>query len=56
MQEGLEAIVDEAHTFQKPVAAHCNTPLSVKMALDAGVDTIEHCTYIEEEAVVRLAK
>jgi len=54
-QEELEAVVDEAHAFQKPVAAHCHTPLSVKMALDAGVDTVEHCTYVDDEAVSRLA-
>ncbi|MCY4498610.1 MAG: amidohydrolase family protein [Rhodospirillaceae bacterium] len=54
-REELEAVVDEAHAFQKPVAAHCHTPLSVKMALDAGVDTVEHCTYVDDEAVSRLA-
>ena len=54
-QEELEAIVDEAHAFQKPVAAHCHTPLSVKMALDAGVDTVEHCTYVDDESVAQLA-
>ncbi len=54
--EELEAVVDEAHAFQKPVAAHCHTPLSVKMALDAGVDTVEHCTYVDGESVARLAE
>ena len=54
-QEELEAIVDEAHAFQKPIAAHCHTPLSVKMALEAGVDTVEHCTYVDDEAVTQLA-
>jgi len=54
-QEELEAIVDEAHAYQKPVAAHCHTPLSVKMALEAGVDTVEHCTYVDEDAVSQLA-
>ena len=54
-QDELDAIVDEAHAFQKPVAAHCHTPLSVKMALTAGVDTVEHCTYVDDEAVAQLA-
>ena len=53
--EELDAVVDEGHAFQKPVAAHCHTPLSVRMAVDAGVDTIEHCTYVDDEAVSRLA-
>jgi len=54
-QEELEAMVDEAHAFQKPIAAHCHTPLSVKMALDANVDTVEHCTYVDDESVSKLA-
>ena len=54
-QDELNAIVDEAHAFQKPVAAHCHTPLSVKMAVEAGVNTVEHCTYVDDEAVSRLA-
>jgi imidazolonepropionase-like amidohydrolase len=53
--EELAALVDEAHAFQKPVAAHCHTPLSVKMAVAAGVDTVEHCTYADDESVVQLA-
>ncbi|MSP66751.1 MAG: amidohydrolase family protein [Alphaproteobacteria bacterium] len=54
-QEELDAMADEAHAYQKPLAAHCHTPISVKMALQAGVDTIEHCTYADDEAVQRLA-
>lgn len=54
-QDELDAMVDEAHAFRKSVAAHCHTPLSVKMALEAGVDTVEHCTYVDDEAVSQLA-
>ena len=49
--EELEAIVDEAHAFKKPVAAHCWTPFSHKMALDAGVDTIEHIVFTTDESI-----
>ena len=55
-QEELEAVVDEAHAYRKPVAAHCHTPLSVKMALEAGVDTVEHCTYVDDDSVSQLAR
>ena len=55
-QEELEAVVDEAHAYRKPVAAHCHTPLSVKMALEAGVDTVEHCTYVDYDSVSQLAR
>ena len=51
----LRAIVDETHAFRRLVAAHCHTPDSVRMALDAGVDTIEHCVLTDEDAIARLA-
>jgi imidazolonepropionase-like amidohydrolase len=54
-QEELNALVDEAHAFQKPAAAHCHTALSVRMALEAGVDTVEHCTYADDDSIERLA-
>jgi imidazolonepropionase-like amidohydrolase len=40
-QEELDAVVDEAHAFHKPCAVHCFTPAGQRMALKAGVDTIE---------------
>lgn len=49
--EELEAIVDEAHAFKKPVAAHCWTPESHKIALAAGVDTIEHMVFTSDETI-----
>jgi imidazolonepropionase-like amidohydrolase len=54
-QEELNALVDEAHAFQKPAAAHCHTALSVRMALEADIDTVEHCTYADDDSVERLA-
>ena len=54
-QDELNALVDEAHAFQKQAAAHCHTPLSVRMALEADVDTVEHCTYADDDSVERLA-
>lgn len=52
--EELSALVDEAHAFGKPVAAHCHTPDSVRMAVEAGVDTLEHCVYIDDDAIARV--
>jgi len=49
--EELEAIVDEAHAFKKPVAAHCWTPQAHRMCLDAGVDTIEHMVFVDDETI-----
>lgn len=52
--EELTALVDESHAFGKMAAAHCHTADSVRMAVDAGVDTIEHCVFIDDDAVARV--
>lgn len=46
----LEAIVDEATRMEVLVAAHCHGKRGIMAALDAGVKTIEHGTYLDEEA------
>ncbi len=53
-QEELNAIVDEAHAFHKRVACHCFTPMAQKMAIRAGVDTIEHCVFTDDEAIAMM--
>jgi len=53
-QEELDAIVDEAHAFHKQVACHCFTPMAQKMAVRAGVDTIEHCVFTDDEAIAMM--
>jgi len=49
-QEELDAAADEAHGFHKPCAAHCWTPLSHRMCVKAGVDTIEHMVFTDDES------
>lgn len=44
--EELAVIVDEAHRLGLPVAAHAHGTSSIRAAVDAGVDTIEHCTWL----------
>lgn len=46
----LEAIVDEATRMEVLVAAHCHGKRGIMAALEAGVKTIEHGTYLDEEA------
>jgi imidazolonepropionase-like amidohydrolase len=55
-QEELNAIVDEAHAFHKPVAVHCFTPMSQRMCLEAGVDTIEHMVFSDAETTKLIAE
>jgi imidazolonepropionase-like amidohydrolase len=53
-QEEINAVADEAHSFGKQCAAHCFTPLSQKMAVKAGVDTVEHCVFTDDEAIAMI--
>ncbi len=55
-REELDAIVDEAHAFRKPVAVHCFTPEGLHMCVDARVDTIEHMVYSDDESVARVGE
>ncbi|TQM62936.1 amidohydrolase family protein [Humibacillus xanthopallidus] len=49
----LRAVVDAAHARGLPVAAHAHGTGGVVNALDAGVDTIEHCTFMTAEGVAQ---
>ncbi len=46
----LEAIVDEATRMERLVGAHCHGKRGIMAALDAGVKTIEHGTFLDEES------
>src|SRR5882672_7683508 len=49
--EEMKAIVTEAHRLGRKVAAHAHGGDGIKLAVLAGVDSIEHGTYIDDEAV-----
>ena len=51
----MKAIVEEAHRYGKKVAAHAHGSDGIKTALRAGVDSIEHGTFLDDEGV-RLLK
>ncbi|MFD7204344.1 amidohydrolase family protein [Streptomyces sp. NPDC059893] len=42
----LDALVDEAHRAGLPVAAHAHGVDGITATVEAGVDTIEHCTWM----------
>jgi imidazolonepropionase-like amidohydrolase len=42
----LRSVVEEAHRLGLPVAAHAHGTSSIRICVDAGVDTIEHCTWL----------
>ena len=47
----MKAIVDEAHTLGMKVAAHAHGLEGIRMAIEAGVDSIEHSSLIDQETV-----
>jgi imidazolonepropionase-like amidohydrolase len=53
--EEMQAIVAEAHKLGRKVAAHAHGTSSIRDAIIAGVDSIEHASLIDEEGI-RLAR
>ncbi|MSO75773.1 MAG: amidohydrolase family protein [Alphaproteobacteria bacterium] len=47
----IRAGTEEAHRWGRSVAIHCQSYDAVKFALRAGVDTIEHATRLDNEAL-----
>ena len=42
----VRAAVEDAHRLGLPVAGHAISTDSIRLAAEAGVDTIEHCSWI----------
>ena len=53
--EEMQAIVDEAHNHGMKVATHAHGLIGIKTAIIAGVDSIEHASFIDNETI-ELAK
>jgi imidazolonepropionase-like amidohydrolase len=49
--EEMKAIIDTAHGLGRKVAAHAHGALGIKNAVLAGVDSIEHGSYMNEEDI-----
>lgn len=49
--EEMKAIVDTAHGFGRKVAAHSHAAAGTKAALEAGVDSIEHGSFLDDETI-----
>jgi imidazolonepropionase-like amidohydrolase len=50
-QEELDALVSEAHALRRKTAAHAHGAEGAKRAIRAGIDSIEHGTFIDDEAL-----
>jgi imidazolonepropionase-like amidohydrolase len=53
--EEMQAIAEEAHKLGRKVAAHAHGTQSIKDAIRAGIDSIEHSSMIDDEGIA-LAK
>ncbi len=55
-QEEMNAIVSEAHNWGRKVAAHCHGDKAAKMAIAAGVDSIEHGSFLQDDTLMEMKK
>jgi imidazolonepropionase-like amidohydrolase len=49
-QDEMNAIVEEAHRLGRKTAAHAHGAEGAKVAIRAGIDSIEHGSFLDEEA------
>ncbi len=49
--EEMSAIVSEAHKWRRKVAAHCHGDAAARLAIEAGVDSIEHGSFLTEDTL-----
>ncbi|HVR11107.1 MAG TPA: amidohydrolase family protein [Thermoanaerobaculia bacterium] len=50
-QAEMDALVDEAHRLHKRAAAHAHGVTGAKEAIRAGIDSIEHGSFLDEEGL-----
>jgi imidazolonepropionase-like amidohydrolase len=55
-QDEMNAIVSEAHTWKRKVAAHCHGDRAAKMAIAAGVDSIEHGSFLQDDTLQEMKR
>ena len=54
--EALEAAVRTAHEAGLKIAAHCHGYEGSRQAVEAGIDSVEHGTYLDEETCALMAR
>ena len=50
----MAALVDESHRLRKKVAVHCHGDEAAREAIEAGVDSIEHGSFMKPETLARM--
>ena len=54
-QDEMNALVDEAKKLERPVAAHAHGAEGIRMAVRAGVSSIEHGSFLDDEGARMMA-
>ncbi len=54
--EEIYAVVDAAHRFGARVAAHSGSPAATDIAIDAGIDSIEHGYFLDRPVLRKMKK
>lgn len=49
--EEMQALIAESHRLGRKVATHAHSTIAIKDAVKAGVDSIEHAIFIDEEGI-----
>ena len=49
--EEMRAIIDTAHALGRKVAAHSHATEGTRAALEAGVDSVEHATFLDDDTI-----
>lgn len=53
-QAELDALVDEAHSLRRKAAAHAHGATGAKRAIKARIDSIEHGSFLDDEALTMM--
>ena len=54
--EEINAVIDAAHRFGARVAAHSGSPAATDIAIDAGIDSIEHGYFLDRPVLRKMKK
>jgi imidazolonepropionase-like amidohydrolase len=52
----MAALVDDSHRLRRKVAVHCHGDQAAREAIDAGVDSIEHGSFINPDTLTMMKK
>lgn len=52
----IGAVIEEAHSWNRKVAAHAHGDTAARLAIEAGVDSIEHASFLSEDTLLLMKR